>query len=301
MTTYPDATNTGVPVGTTLKSSGPLTLSTPGQVVSGLDITGGVDITASNVTLENCIIHMTNTTSNWVTSIAGGLSGITIKNCEILGPGLSATTQEYGIYIKGDSQVTIDACNIHDVGHGIQVGGGQQVVIQNNYIHNLNAGSGTHYEDLYFGGDNNPNFSLLIQNNTFINQNGQTCAIMTENHFGGVHNVTVENNLLVGGGYTMYSSSDSPANGGPVSNVSYIDNHFGSGVYGITHISGPYTPVMTGNVNDGAALAATLNTAANTGGSTSASCHDAVGCCRSGHCLLLARQRCGRRRHHQCQ
>ena len=47
------------------------------------------------------------------------------------------------------------------------------------------------------------------------------------------------------------------------------NNHMGSGQYGYTDFMGSYNPVYTGNVNDGAALAATLNKAANTGGSTS--------------------------------
>ena len=57
--------------------------------------------------------------------------------------------------------------------------------------------------------------------------------------------------------------------GGPVSNVSFTNNHLGKGSFGYTDFMGSYNPVYTGNVNDGAALAATLNTAANTGGSTS--------------------------------
>ena len=119
MTSYPDATNTGVPAGTSLQSSGGLTLSTPGQVVSGLDINGNVDIRASNVTLENCVINMTDPTLFWGVSVLGGLTGVTIKNCTIIGPGSSATTQFYGVDVLGNSQVTVDSCNISQVGHGV--------------------------------------------------------------------------------------------------------------------------------------------------------------------------------------
>jgi Bacterial Ig-like domain/Bacterial Ig domain len=262
---FPNETNTGA-VGP-LKASGSLTLSTPGQVVSGLNISGGVDITASNVTLENCIIHVTAANANWVVSVAAGLTGVTLKNCEIVGPGLSATTQDAGIYIKGDSQVTINACNIHDVGHGIDVSGGP-VVIENSYIHDLNAADSSHYDAVYFGGDNNPNFSMLIQNNTFVNTNTQTSAIFMENYFGGVNNVTINDNLLVGGGYTVYLVSNADViedgSGGKVSNVSFTNNHLGMGKYGYTYFSGSYNPVYTGNVDDGATLAASLPTGPNT-------------------------------------
>ena len=166
MTSSPDATNTGVPAGTTLKSSGGLTLLTPGQVVSGLNINGNVDIRASNVTLENCIINMTDPTLFWGVSVLGGLTGVTIKNCTIIGSGPPATTQQSGI--KTDSQVTIDSCNIQNVGHGVDVYAGQ-VVVENSYIHDLVSNPGSHYDGIFYGGSGDPNFSLLIQHNSIIN------------------------------------------------------------------------------------------------------------------------------------
>ena len=266
ITHYPDATNTGVLAGTTLKSSGGLTLRTPGQVVSGLDINGNVNIFASNVTLENCIIHVTDPTQFAGVAVLGGLTGVVIKNCTIIGCGASATTQVSGVKIWGDSQVTIDSCNIQKVGHGVDVYAGQAVV-ENSYIHDLISNPGSHYDGIFYGGSGDPNFSLLIQHNSIINSNGQTSAVFLQDMFGAVNNVTVNDNILVGGGYTVYV--DSTRGGGPVSNVSYTNNHMGKGQYGYTDFMGSYNPVYTGNVDDGAALAATLNTAANTGGSTS--------------------------------
>src|SRR6185437_2443588 len=244
------------------KASDGLVITTPGQVINGLDINGGVDIHASNVRLENCIIRVSAPNSNWVVSVLGGLTGIVIKNCEMIGPGSSATTQTAGIYIIGDSQVTINSTNIHEVGHGIDVSGGP-VVVENSYIHDLNAASSSHYDGIYYGGGAGANFSLQIQNNSIINQNGQTSAIFTENYFGAINNVSVSNNLLVGGGYTVYLVSNTQSNGGggqggPVSNVSYTNNDLGSGQFGYTAFEGPFNPVYTGNVNDGAALAAAL-------------------------------------------
>jgi hypothetical protein len=260
LTSFPDATNTGVPAGTTLKPSGGLVLSTPGQVVSGLDINGSVDIQASNVTLENCIIHVTDPTAYWGVIVRDGL-GVLIKNCTIIGPGSSATTQVSGVNIMG-GQVTIDSCNISQVGHGVDVGSGPTVV-ENSYIHDLNSNPSSHYDGIYFGGGGGPDFSLLIQNNSIINSHGWTSAVFLQNTFGPVNNVTVNDNLLVGGGYTVYA--DATRGGGPFSNVSFTNNHLGTGQYGYTSFRS-YNPVYTGNIDDGAALAATLNTAANTGG-----------------------------------
>ena len=166
---YPNATNTGVPAGVKLTPyTGSLTLSTPGQVVSGLIISGGVNITASNVTLENCIIEMPSS-GGWDIGVAGGLTGVVIQNCEIIGSGLSGQLGTYGIYVEGDSQVTINADNIHDVGTGVTVSDGQ-IIVENSYIHDLNAGAGTHYNGISYFGGGGASFSLLIQNNSIINQ-----------------------------------------------------------------------------------------------------------------------------------
>ena len=116
---YPNGTNTGVSAGVKLTPyNGTLTLSTPGQVVSGLIISNGVQIDASNVTLENCIIDISNS-GGWNIGVEGGLTGVNIENCEIVGAGLAGPVGTYGIYVQGNSQVTINADNIHDVGQGV--------------------------------------------------------------------------------------------------------------------------------------------------------------------------------------
>ena len=250
---YPNGTNTGVSAGVKLTPyNGTLTLSTPGQVVSGLIISNGVQINASNVTLENCIIDISNS-GGWNIGVKGGLTGVNIENCEIVGAGLAGPVGTYGIYVQGNSQVTINADNIHDVGQGVVMNDGQ-ITLENTYIHDLNAGSGTHYEDVgYFGAANSGNFSFLMQNNTFINQNNQTAAVFLQNYFGPLNNVTMNNNILVGGDYTIYV--DGSAGGGAVSNISITNNHLGAGIYGYTDFAGS-SPVFTGNVNDGATLVA---------------------------------------------
>ena len=250
---YPNGTNTGVSAGVKLTPyNGTLTLSTPGQVVSGLIISNGVQIDASNVTLENCIIDISNS-GGWNIGVKGGLTGVNIENCEIVGAGLAGPVGTYGIYVQGNSQVTINADNIHDVGQGVVMNDGQ-ITLENTYIHDLNAGSGTHYEDVgYFGAATSGNFSFLMQNNTFINQNNQTAAVFLQNYFGPLNNVTMNNNILVGGDYTIYV--DGSAGGGAVSNISITNNHLGAGIFGYTDFAGS-SPVFTGNVDDGATLVA---------------------------------------------
>ena len=77
------------------------------------------------MTLENCIIHVTDPTAFWGVAVLGGLTGVVIKNCTIIGPGSSATTQVSGVKIWSNSQVTINSCNISQIGHGVDVSGGK--------------------------------------------------------------------------------------------------------------------------------------------------------------------------------
>ena len=250
---YPNASNTGVQPGVSLTThNGSMTLNTPGQVVSGLIITGGVQITASNVTLENCIIEIP-ANGNWNIGVAAGLTGVVIKNCEIIGAGSAGPVGTYGIYVQGNSQVTINSVNMHDVGQGLVLNDGQ-VTLENSYIHDLHSGSGTHYEDIgYFGAAKSSTFSLDLENNTLINQNIQTASVFIQNYFGAVNNVTVNNNILVGGDYTIYV--DGSASSAATTNVSITNNHMGAGYFGVTDFA-KSSPTYTGNVNDGATLVA---------------------------------------------
>ena len=191
-----------------------------------------------------------------------------------MGAGLSGTQGSYGIYVQGNSQVTINAVNIHDVGQGLVLNDGQ-VTLENSYIHDLNAGSGTHYEDVgYFGAAKSSTFSLNIQNNTLINQHNQTAAVFLQNYFGGLNNVTVNNNILVGGDYTAYmdaSGDGGPGTGTAITNVSFTNNHMGTGIFGYTYFKDWTNPVYTGNVDDGATLVAAAGFNSNRSGVSMAS------------------------------
>ncbi|MGO4706494.1 right-handed parallel beta-helix repeat-containing protein [Microvirga sp. 2MCAF38] len=227
---FPDATNTGVPAGTKLTPSGALTISTPGAVIDGLDIKGVVTINASNVTLQNSRIAAANWT---VIDIRG--SGATIQNCEI--DGLAAEG------VRGISGAgTFLRNNIHNVEDGIYVAG-SQTLIQDNYIHDLKSDwSGPHYDGIQIDGNVS---NVTIRHNTVINDHDNTSAIMIDNYFGPITNITVDNNYLSGGGYTIYS--DGQFTGGAVTGVSFTNNYVGKGRWGSFSIN-KNTPHMAGNV-----------------------------------------------------
>ena len=259
-TVYANATNTGIQPGTNLKPapSNDYTITTPG-VYSGLTFTGAVTIDCSNVTLENCHVEMKS--SDWIgVYVAGGLSNVVVQNCEVAGAGANSTqVGASGISVFGDSQVSIYNNNIHDVGNGFGVAGGQ-VVIENNYVHNFAAAPGTHINGMETNGGEGADFSLLMKDNSIINNAGQCDAIMIDNSIGSVSNITVTNNLLVGGDYTVYV--DGHFTSAPITNINISNNHLGTGIYGYWDLNqgslsnANYQVTTSGNVDDGATLAA---------------------------------------------
>ena len=242
---WPSAANTGVPAGVTLTPSGSLIINTPGAVISGLDIRGSVYINAPNVTLINCKIT---STDFYVVKVNTGITGAVIQNCDINGVG---TGNDGSSGIAG--QGTFIGNNIYNVENGITLQGNNSL-IQDNYIHDLKASGSPHYDGIQIdGGISN----ATISHNTIINNNNQTAAVMIDNYFGPISNITVDNNILVGGGYTIYS--DAQFSGGSISGVSITNNHIGGGYWGDTNFN-KSNPVYTGNVQDGLALSQNLPT-----------------------------------------
>ncbi|MHC4046602.1 Ig-like domain-containing protein, partial [Bradyrhizobium sp. 23AC] len=227
-----------------------------GAVVSGLNITGSVYIRADNVTLQNCKV----TSGGWAgVTIDSGVTGAVVQNCTIDGTGRAPDgTGNQGIMGSG----TFIGNNIFNVENGIVPGSNS--VIQGNYIHDLHAGGSPHYDGIQIDGGLS---NIQITGNSIINQWGWTSAIMIDNDFGPVSNVTVTNNLLTGGAYTVYA--DSNLGTASITGVSFTNNHIGGAQYGDAMIRGN-SSVFSGNFTDGAALASALNTSANSGTTTTA-------------------------------
>jgi hypothetical protein len=231
---WPDATNTGVPAGLKLVPSGGLVINTPGVVISGLDIRGAVEINASHVTLKNSRVR---TARFNVIYIKPGLRGVVIQDCEIDGIG-SGNAGSNGISGAG----TFVRNNIHHVENGIVLNG--SAVILDNYVHNLLASGSPHYDGIQIDGGI---ANVLIRHNTVINAHVQTSAVMIDNYFGPISDIVVDNNRLVGGGYSVYS--DGKFGGGAISGVSFTNNRLGKGRWGYSSFVNN-EPIWHNNVDD---------------------------------------------------
>lgn len=243
---WPDASNTGPPRDLKLKPSGPLTIAVAGTTISGLEIQGGVTVNADNVTIQMSRISA----SAWaVIKIDPRQTGIVVRDCTIDGQGAGPDGNgNQGIMGQG----TFQRNNIFNVENGIVLTG-KGNLIEDNFVHDLNAGGAPHYDGIQIDGGIS---DTVIRHNTIINSHGAAGAIMIDNEFGPVSNIVIEGNLLVGGSYTIYS--DAKFNDNPILDVSITDNHIGSGQYGPT-LFRRNRPAFLRNATDGWRLVRNLN------------------------------------------
>jgi hypothetical protein len=235
---YPDATNTGVPSGTTLLSvpgqvsSGPgwsynaagndVVVTVNGTVLSGLYIPCNLMINASNVTVKDVQVVAS---GNFGISLTH-TTGATIENSTISGQ--NATTGRVGSAIddvySDSTGITIENDNISNFKTGIQI---QTGLVSGNYIHGPGYVSGDHTNGIFVNGGTQP---MTIQDNTIFDSLGQTDAISLDSEGSGqpVANKTIENNFLAGGSYTIYGG-DSLSN--TISSILFEGNRFGQLYY----------------------------------------------------------------------
>ena len=235
---YPDATNSGPTAGTSFKrvpeditspdsttgsgwhydSRGWITVDTDGAVIKNISTNLNVDVTANNVTVMNNKIAETG--DGFGVSLRHTANAI-VENNEIAGT--NATSGRLGVAVKdiyGDTTGTqVLANNIFYVSTGIQLDSG---LIKDNYIHDLGLIAGDHINGTTANGGNLN--QLTVSHNTVFNQFDQTDAISLFEDFGVQANKVIDNNLIAGGGYSIYGGQNS--GGIPTYNIQVTNNRF---------------------------------------------------------------------------
>ena len=249
---YPDASNTGVPTGTVMRripedvtsgagwhydSRGWIEIDGAGTVFDSFDVANDINVSASNVTIRNCRIRLGGESQGI------GLrhtNNVTIQDSQINSPNGGDNRLMVGIKdIYGDSTgLKILRTNIWNTSTAIQVESG---LIKDNYIHDLGYKNGDHVN----GTTSNGGTGLLtIDHNTVFNSYDQTDAISLFQDFGNQANRTISNNLLAGGGYTIYAG----ANPGklPTSNITITNNRISRKYF---PNGGSFGPITAYNAN----------------------------------------------------
>ena len=253
---FPDRTNTGVTPGTVLSpESGAVTLSTPGQVYENKQLTGGIMVTAPNVTIRN--VKLITTDPDYGIKAFGwqnDVSGLKLEHVEI---DLNGHYDAKGIAFDGYTASNVFIHNGSDCAHM-----GSNVTIQDSYcvIGPDTNGDGAiddssfcngpqHFDGLQSDGGRN----ITIRHNTIRNPCGQTSAILLSTNTERIEGVTIDHNLLSGGGYTVYCGT---GEGGVAPNTTYTRNVISKeffrngGRYGATTSCEKVTD-STGNISDG--------------------------------------------------
>jgi PKD domain len=222
---YPVPADTGVPAGTTLTSSGAITASTAGQVIDGKDVSGGINVKANNVTIQNSRVSnqgdcgSTNTCGNWSIRIEAGVTGTVIRNVETVPkPG---TTCEHDIRNTSSGTLEIVGSYLHACDSSIYSVG--NTTLRDSYSIAKITISTDHVENVYF---NDSTFTAI--HDTMLNPIGQTAVIFGNVHTGSggtcSNHLTVEESLLAGGGYTLYPCGNGTSAGSSTRVVK--NNHF---------------------------------------------------------------------------
>ena len=258
---FPDATNTGVPSGTALRSvpdqvssgsgwhfdpgGGYVVVTARGTVLSGLSMPCNLVIDASDVTVQDVRI----VTGKYFGISLRHTTGVTIEDSTISGRNLTSGRVDSAIDdIYGDSTgIVIKDNNISRFRTGVQVSTG---LIAGNYIHDPGYIHGDHTNGIYVAGTTEP---LTIYGNTILNDLGQTDDINLDASSSGqdVANKVVVDNLLAGGGYSIYGGG---SRNDRTSNILIEDNEFGRLYYPEGGQYGPaayVNPRQAGNVWSG--------------------------------------------------
>ena len=241
---YPDATNTGVPAGSAMRrvpqdvTSGPGWVwdsrgwlqTSSGAVVKNLIVSGPVNVAGANVTVQNTQILVDGET--WGIGLQHATNAlITDNEIGILGSNPRLLVGIKDVY--GDCTGTqILRNNVQNTSTGIQVHEG---LIADNYVHDIGFSTGDHLNGTT---SNGATTMMTIRHNTILNQYGQTDAISLFQDFGVEANRVVTDNLLAGGGYTIYGGGGSQ---GKSSNITITNNRFSTIFYPNGGSYGPMT------------------------------------------------------------
>lgn len=269
VSTYPDATNTGyTPTGVTLTPyTGPTTITTAGTVIDSKDINSCLLINANNVTIKRSYIHAScfYLIDNYASESGGG-TGLLIEDTD-----LQCTTFVKGMTAISDRNFIARRVNITGCENGIYIT--TNVTLEDSFVHNLtcyNPSTDPHIDGVQFTADGN---NLTIQHNRIYgtcdrNQAGDdgNSAIFV-NSPSTNSNVLVTNNILAGGGWTLYCNQ-----GRAATNSSYTNNRFSNvfhatvGSIGLTDQCGD--EVFTGNICNESGQAVTASTMSCSGTAT---------------------------------
>lgn len=233
---YPDATTTGYDGVPLTVVSGDMTIDTANTVVSGKDIRGCVNVEAPGVIIKNSKITC-NGFYGIQTSLAAaavGATRLTIQDVEMV---LGGNTT--GI---GSENITATRVYIHGGENGFDLS--RDVTVSDSYITGIVEINGGHGDGIQFStwGSGQAPKNILIDHNSIIVADVTSAANWTDD----TTSITIQNNLLAGGGYTLYCPRVSVPSGA----FKTLNNRFGTFIHDHSDSCNGSGQVWTGNYLD---------------------------------------------------
>ncbi len=220
-----------------------------GTTVSGKRFTGGLDLSAGNITIENSCIQPTSagrgmpvvaTQSFNTFKIAP--SKVTIRNSEFDGSKLSTEDAAWATAFIGVADLISNY--VHGFGSGIAImnsGSSLNAQIERNYVTGLvawgNPATTGNHSDAFtirdFSDRSRPDRQLTVLNNRFNSNSGSdTGALFIQTYSGTIDNVLIQGNLLEGNGYQLGLNQMNES----YSNLRSVNNRFSGTGFGATYV-----------------------------------------------------------------
>lgn len=238
---YPDETCTGVPAGTALTiHNGFMEIKTPNTIIEGKDIRGCVHVRAPGVIIRKSKITCSD---GWVIANLNDYSGtgLLVEDTEISCNNAKGT----GI---GDYNFTARRVNVHSCENGFDMD--TDITLEDSYIHDLIS-----YDpatDPHIDGIQSPIGSrLTIRHNTIYATNSAgsigNASININNSSGGptTTDTIISENLLAGGGYTLYCPKPNTVN------FQITNNRFSTKFHPKVGLYGPATDCTSNETKSG--------------------------------------------------
>jgi hypothetical protein len=184
---WPDAGNTGVPAGTSLRThTGDLVVSTPGTVVDAMQVNGSIIVTAPDVKIRRTRVAAA-AGSYWVVRQSPAATNLAIEDSELIGG-----RTHVGVSQEADG-LAVRRCHIRRVDTGVSTG--NRVTVEDSFVVDVGAGVGTSS-----GGS-----QVTVRHNVITTSASSVeAAVGLYTKDGPLRGVAVEGNLLAGGNYTFH-------------------------------------------------------------------------------------------------
>lgn len=237
---FPNASNTGVPSGSSLTPhSGDISSSANDQIIELLDQSGAIIVTHARVTVRKCKVNGPGGTGNFVVVYVTGADCV-VQDCTIT----NGVGGGKGVWIDGATGATVQRCNISDAEDGIYMTGSGHTILDN-YIHGLVPNPDDPPGSAHHDGIQSDSTGSLVQHNAIRTaDNPEMSSAMTN---GPSSNMTINNNLFQGGAYILRVEV-AGSSGYVITNNQLQFGSTTSGYWDLTGTNGQ-SPTISGNVD----------------------------------------------------